>query len=573
MKQFVSYSSGLFLIILLGLAGTANAQVPTTLNHQGALKDAEGTPLNGNFVLTFRLFDAATEGTELWSENQGVEITDGLFHVVLGTVEPLDDLPFDEPYWLSIAVNNGDEFEPRLPLTAVPYSLQARTVADSSITLSKIDPSEASDGQVLAVEGGAAVWKTVEAENGSDGPINTLSAADGDPETAVFVDNEGNVGVGRTNPIRALSVNGSLTFSNVTDSTDAAQTPLAFIFESGTANPLRGLLAHSPSFPDWGLFYEDAPDEMHFLGDGNAAMTVQLSQRRVGINNDNPTERLSVGGTIESTDGGFKFPDGTVQTTAALDPDSIETGTPGVNAVPRNDDFVVLVNRENRIGAEWFGVRAPVVAENQYGGMYIETNGEDIDNTKPFYGYAHNGQATSWHELDGLSNEWRLIISNAVRFKVDGDNGNVFADGTFNPGGADLAEAFDVEGLAAAYEPGDVLVISTDRNRTVARSAEAYSTLVAGVYATQPGVLLSERGIDGIAADQVPMGVVGVVPTKVTDEGGPIRRGDLLVTSSTPGHAMKADPNKLGFGMVLGKALEDFDGTGRGRIQVLVNVK
>jgi hypothetical protein len=41
--------------------------------------------------------------------------------------------------------------------------------------------------------------------------------------------------------------------------------------------------------------------------------------------------------------------------------------------------------------------------------------------------------------------------------------------------------------------------------------------------------------------ESVPLGVVGVVPTKVTTEGGAIQRGDLLVTSSTPGHAMKGD--------------------------------
>ena len=73
--------------------------------------------------------------------------------------------------------------------------------------------------------------------------------------------------------------------------------------------------------------------------------------------------------------------------------------------------------------------------------------------------------------------------------------------------------------------------------------------------------------------DLVPMGVVGVIPTKVTGENGPIRRGDLLVTSSTPGHAMKADREKVEIGMVIGKALEDFDGSGNGLIKVLVNVK
>ena len=74
-------------------------------------------------------------------------------------------------------------------------------------------------------------------------------------------------------------------------------------------------------------------------------------------------------------------------------------------------------------------------------------------------------------------------------------------------------------------------------------------------------------------SDQIPLGVVGVIPTKVCDEGGPIARGDLLVSSSRPGHAMKADPSLLGFGMVLGKALEEFRGGETGFIKVLVSVR
>ena len=92
------------------------------------------------------------------------------------------------------------------------------------------------------------------------------------------------------------------------------------------------------------------------------------------------------------------------------------------------------------------------------------------------------------------------------------------------------------------------------------------------MHATKPGVLLTERDVDSDMSDLVPMGVVGVLYTKVTNEGGPIEAGDLLVTSSTPGHAMKADPAKLGFGMVLGKALEDLT-VPTGVIQVFVNVK
>ena len=69
------------------------------------------------------------------------------------------------------------------------------------------------------------------------------------------------------------------------------------------------------------------------------------------------------------------------------------------------------------------------------------------------------------------------------------------------------------------------------------------------------------------------MGVVGVIPTKVCLEGGSIKRGDLLVTSSVAGVAMKADPDKVKVGQVIGKALQEYNGTSVGKINVLVSIK
>ena len=147
-----------------------------------------------------------------------------------------------------------------------------------------------------------------------------------------------------------------------------------------------------------------------------------------------------------------------------------------------------------------------------------------------------------------------------------------FNDGTQNSG-ADVAEAFDVEGNFSEYEPGDILVISTNSDRTVEKSSKPYSSLVAGVYATKPGVLLTEENIDADLFGKVPMGVIGVIPTKVCLEGGKIKRGDLLVTSSKSGVAMKANLKKVRIGQVLGKALQDYDQNGIGKIKVLVNIK
>ncbi|PWN68534.1 hypothetical protein C1631_017745 [Chryseobacterium phosphatilyticum] len=147
-----------------------------------------------------------------------------------------------------------------------------------------------------------------------------------------------------------------------------------------------------------------------------------------------------------------------------------------------------------------------------------------------------------------------------------------FNGGTQNSG-ADVAEAFDVEGTISEYETGDILVISTRSDRTVEKSSTPYSTLVAGVYATKPGVLLTEEHIDTDISGKVPMGVIGVIPTKVCLENGKIKRGDLLVTSSKAGVAMKADIKKVRIGQVIGKALQDYDQKEIGKIQVLVNIK
>lgn len=151
--------------------------------------------------------------------------------------------------------------------------------------------------------------------------------------------------------------------------------------------------------------------------------------------------------------------------------------------------------------------------------------------------------------------------------------GRGFFNGGTQASGADVAEAFDVEGNISHYETGDILVISTNSDRTVEKSSKPYSTLVAGVYATKPGVLLTEEHIDTDISDKVPMGVIGVVPTKVCLEGGKIKRGDLLVTSSKPGVAMKASLKKVKVGQVIGKALQDYSLNETGKIKVLVSIK
>ena len=88
-----------------------------------------------------------------------------------------------------------------------------------------------------------------------------------------------------------------------------------------------------------------------------------------------------------------------------------------------------------------------------------------------------------------------------------------------------------------------------------------------GVYSTKPG-FLGGSATEGGPDDLVPLAVVGVVPVKASAENGPIRPGDMLVASSTPGHAMRAGVRPQ-VGRVVGKALSGL-AQGVGQVKLLV---
>ncbi len=165
------------------------------------------------------------------------------------------------------------------------------------------------------------------------------------------------------------------------------------------------------------------------------------------------------------------------------------------------------------------------------------------------------------------------MTSGVHKFRVD-TNGVTYADGGFQSSGADFAESLSVRGKRSQYEPGDVLEIDQTANRNLALSHRPYATLVAGIYSTKPGLLASPHTIDdpAVKSSEVPLAVVGIVPCKVTAENGPIARGDLLVTSSRPGYAMRGTDRRRMLGAVVGKALEPMP-KGNGVIQVLVTLQ
>ena len=80
------------------------AQVPETLSYQGVLHRNDGMPVvDGDYDLTFRIYDRISGGDALWTETKTAAVIDGTFNTILGTGTGLD-LPFDKPYWLGIQI-------------------------------------------------------------------------------------------------------------------------------------------------------------------------------------------------------------------------------------------------------------------------------------------------------------------------------------------------------------------------------------------------------------------------------------------------------------------------------------
>lgn len=120
---------------------------------------------------------------------------------------------------------------------------------------------------------------------------------------------------------------------------------------------------------------------------------------------------------------------------------------------------------------------------------------------------------------------------------------------------------------------GTVVVLDTDRSNHVLPSDRAYDTRVAGVVSAKPGVLLGEAG-----EGKVMVATTGRVRVRVGATNGPIRVGDLLVTSDKEGIAMRSQPLDLGGtpihrpGTLIGKALEPLE-RGVGEILVLLSLQ
>jgi hypothetical protein len=123
MKGFLAAIA--LLVVIHG--STAHAAVPGTMNFTARLSDTNG-PIDGNASMYFAIFDGATGGTAVWTENHPVvTASQGLIYLTLGDTTPLDGTVFTGgTKYLEVTVN-GTVLGPRLALEAVPYAVHAGT--------------------------------------------------------------------------------------------------------------------------------------------------------------------------------------------------------------------------------------------------------------------------------------------------------------------------------------------------------------------------------------------------------------------------------------------------------------
>jgi hypothetical protein len=272
----------------------------------------------------------------------------------------------------------------------------------------------------------------------------------------------------------------------------------------------------------------------------NAIRLWVLANGNVGIGTTSPGERLTVAGVVHSTSGGFRFPDGTIQTTAA-------TGAIG----GWTDDGAI--------------VRLTTAGDNVGIGTATTSAKTHISNTANQPGLrVDSSDGTNAIEVRNTA-----VSPASMVFRVERVTGNVFAAGSITGGGADVAERIDT---TEPLEAGDVVEIDPENPGKFRKAREGLSHRVAGVISTAPGVVLgNEKQLDGGIDARPILALAGRVPVKVTAKYGTISIGDLLVSSPIPGYAMKCPEASKCIGAVIGKALEPLkEGVGKIEAQVML---
>ena len=182
----------------------------------------------------------------------------------------------------------------------------------------------------------------------------------------------------------------------------------------------------------------------------------------------------------------------------------------------------------------------------------------------------HNGvfgQSETGSGLHGYSKQQFGIYARSDTGMAGYFDGSITVKNDIILENADCAEDFDIAGLEKV-DPGTVMVI--DSEGSLRECDRAYDKCVAGVISGagkyKPAIVLDKQKS---SKNRMPIALMGKVYCKVDASYGVIEVGDLLTTSPTLGHAMKANDPMKAFGSVIAKALQPL-ASGEGLIPILI---
>jgi len=259
----------LIAALLLGAVVPRIAQgAPELINYQGELRDSAGNPLDGTYGITFTIYNQEADGTVLWTETyRGVQVKDGRFHVLLGSISPFPEELFDgDSRWLGIGVGSDPEMMPRSRITSVAYAIRAEKATEAAT---------------------AAYAATAPADEDWD-----VSGSN------VYLPS-GNVGIGTTSPSHPLHVKKTSGNCDTKIETDSGEVDLIL---DGTAGNSTVTFQQNGSFR--GSVGYDTTNGYLFLWEGGK---VVVDDGKLGVGTDSPTEKLDVQGGMKVGANGTPF--------------------------------------------------------------------------------------------------------------------------------------------------------------------------------------------------------------------------------------------------------------------------